>query len=363
MQHETYDIIMDTHNLQMPCCSKICTKRELCSDPVCRFHHRNGFLRQGLMCAKSDGCSDGDCLMNHPAQLARYQKQIKLLSSSKQKEKVPLFHIMLKFICMNNQKSFYLNLSVSLTIQEITDLIKRKELIIGPLETKLFFKNVVVDRFMRLKQLIATKKLRNGEKFTFSWMIKRCKLLHRVTFEHVVSKKQYFGYLTPEARLEDLQSFIVYCGKLMVQPDRLRFTCKAGNIESGVSLLKDLKIKTGDWIYWFEDEDEEKEETKMDVSMTEAPKSKRRMDKIAIKKSRARVWDMRRKEGKQYIGRLLYPKIKAMAYSYANEVTKELVKRKDLDVYDLAYLLHDEDELIRIVKKQHKHSVLYTNYQ
>ena len=67
---------MNIHNRQGKTRHKNCRDGDNCHNPVCHWHHTQGWLRYGIKCRNSNACDNSNCHFNHPRDIVAYQQQL-----------------------------------------------------------------------------------------------------------------------------------------------------------------------------------------------------------------------------------------------------------------------------------------------
>ena len=68
--------MINIHNRQGKSRGKTCQDKDNCTNPVCHWHHTQGWLRDGIKCRNGNACNHADCHFNHPRDIGAYQQQL-----------------------------------------------------------------------------------------------------------------------------------------------------------------------------------------------------------------------------------------------------------------------------------------------
>lgn len=80
--------MMNIHQRQGATRHKTCRNENGCSNPVCHWHHTEGWLREGIQCRRGNGCSNQACHFNHPRDISAYQRQLAQQSVIQQQQQM-----------------------------------------------------------------------------------------------------------------------------------------------------------------------------------------------------------------------------------------------------------------------------------
>ena len=80
--------MMNIHNRQGATRHKTCRNENGCSNPVCYWHHTEGYLREGIQCRDGDACANQACHFNHPRDISAYQRQLAQQSVIQQQQQM-----------------------------------------------------------------------------------------------------------------------------------------------------------------------------------------------------------------------------------------------------------------------------------
>ena len=80
--------MMNIHNRQGATRHKTCRDENRCSNPICHWHHTEGYLREGIQCRDGDACSNQTCHFNHPRDISAYQRQLAQQSVIQQQQQM-----------------------------------------------------------------------------------------------------------------------------------------------------------------------------------------------------------------------------------------------------------------------------------
>ncbi|SVA62255.1 uncharacterized protein METZ01_LOCUS115109, partial [marine metagenome] len=80
--------MMNIHNRQGATRHKTCRDENRCSNPICHWHHTEGYLREGIQCRDGDACSNQTCHFNHPRDISAYQRQLAQQSIIQQQQQM-----------------------------------------------------------------------------------------------------------------------------------------------------------------------------------------------------------------------------------------------------------------------------------